>query len=57
MTLELSSPHWLGVTSKTEEKVLETGKDNINIYVSLKEINNGFIRSRIKMITGSTLVK
>lgn len=47
LTLELSSPHWQGIASKTQEQVLENGKDNINIYVSLKEINNGIIRSTI----------
>lgn len=47
LTLELSSPHWQGITSKTGESVPETGNPNITIYVSLKDINNGIIRSRI----------
>ncbi len=50
LTLELSSDHWQGVTSKTPERVEESGKDNINIYVSLKDINNGIIRSNINRI-------
>jgi hypothetical protein len=60
LTLELSSPHWQGVTSKTPEQVEENGKDNINIYVSLKEINNGIIRSqinRIRIVSRSSVIR
>jgi hypothetical protein len=34
LTLELSSPHWLGVTAKTEEKVLETGKQHQHLCLA-----------------------
>ena len=55
LRLELSSDRWQGITSKTPETVQETGKDNINIYVSLKDINNGIIRSNISRIRLSSI--
>ena len=60
LTLELSSDHWQGITSKTPEQVSESGKDNIYIYVSVKEINNGIIKSRIsrtKILSRATIIR